>query len=115
MELTPRHTPSWKTWAVSQDEVFIGYANDLDIYYEDQTENTGDGNEYIFVVGPDDRKLRANSGYNFDSYVIEDGKIVMDDQHDHDIHVGLDEMCLIYQLAVERGYIKAEEDNGIQE
>ena len=112
MELTPRHKPSWKTWDTSQDEVFIGYVNDLDIYYEDQ--KLDEGNEYIFVVGPDDRKLHA-SQYNFDSYVIEGNGLVGDDQTNIDIHVGLDEMCLIYQLAVERGLIIAEEDNGIQE
>lgn len=115
MVLGPRHTPSWKAWNVSQDEVFIGYANDFDIYYEDQTENTGDGSEYIFVVGPDDRKLRPLTEYNFDSFVIKGNRRIMDDETDHDIHVGLDEMCLIYQLAVERGLIIAEEEDGIQE
>jgi hypothetical protein len=92
--------------------VLIGYVNDLDIYYEDQTEDGGF--EYIFIVGPKDRKLRATD-YNFDSFIIEGNRLMMDDQTDSDIHVGLDEMCLIYQLAVERGYIKAEEEGGIQE
>jgi len=112
VELTPRHRPSWKTWTVPHNEVFIGYVNDLDIYYEDQTED--EGSEYIFVVGPKDRKLHGTL-YNFDAYVIKDGRIVMDGETDHDIHVDLHEMCLIYQLAVEHGHIKTEEEDGIQE
>lgn len=112
MKLTPRHKPSWATWQGSRNEVLVGYVNDLDIYYEDQTEDGGF--EYIFIVGPKDRKLQATQ-YNFDSFVIEGNALSGESQYRQDIHVDLHEMCLIYQLAVERGCIKTEEEDGIQE
>lgn len=59
----------------------------------------GDG-EYpiIALVGPDEAKI-TEGGHNFDTFfVVEDTLERCDVQ---DLHIGLEDMCLIYQMCME--------------
>ena len=100
--MKPRYEPNWNG---SEDEVLIGYVGPLDIYYEDVV---ADGEEWIIVVGPNERMVRPRSaGFNFDVYDIIDGsRIVRNPNSPPDVHVELTEMCEIYALAISLGYME---------
>lgn len=114
--LTPRYKPSWTQWQqMTNAEALIAYIDDLDVYYErvDDDPNltaTPETNEYFYVVGPTKRNLRPDTGpeYNFDSYPIRDNKLDTEGCMT-DIHMSLSDLCQLYQLAVEHGYITNED------
>jgi hypothetical protein len=91
---------------VSEEEVLIGYVGPLDIYFE---HNKADDEDWIIVVGPDERLVRPRSAaFNFDVYDIIDGnRIVRNPDSPPDIHIELAEMCEIYALAISLGYMEA--------
>lgn len=114
--LTPRYTPSWtKRQNATDVEVLIAYIDDLDVYYEKTTDDpnltaTPETNEYFYVVGPSSRNLRPDTGPedNFDSYPISDNKINTEGCMT-DIYMSLSDLCQLYQIAVEHGYITNED------
>jgi len=85
--------------------VLIGYVGPLDIYFEDVPI---DHEQWIIVVGPDERMLRPHSvAFNFDVYdIVEGNRIVPNPNSLPDVHVELAEMCEIYALAVRLGYVE---------
>ena len=110
MALGPRYTPSWVPADNGSGEAFLGRVGALDIYYQDhRSENVG-GHEVAYIVGPSSRMIKRGSPHNFDPYKIEDGAIELhDDLDSQDVHIELDEMCLIYQLLEARGLLNKEE------
>jgi hypothetical protein len=102
----PRYKPTW-TWShENNDEVLIGQAGALDIYYE---HNEDYDEAWIIAVGPDKRKVYDDRQHNFDVYEVRDGnRLVLQTDERHDIHIELAEMCEIYALAISLGYL---EDN----
>jgi hypothetical protein len=110
MPLTARYTPSWIPADVEGQEEFLGHVGALDIYYQDhRSENLG-GHEVAYIVGPPSRLLRRGSPHNFDPYKIENGAIELhDDADSRDVHIELDEMCLLYQLLEAKGLLNKEE------
>jgi hypothetical protein len=103
--LTPRHTPSW-TPSSSGREEFLGYVGDFDIYYEDHDDDT----HIVYVVGPPERQIRSGSPHNFDPYQIDGDTLRLHDEiGGQDLHLDLHDMCQLYQLAVEHGYITNED------
>lgn len=100
--MKPRYVPNWSG---SEGEVFIGHVGLLDIYFE---HNEADDEDWIIVVGPDERQVRPRSeAYNFDVYDIIDGnRIVPNPNSPPDIHIELAEMCEIYALAISLGYLE---------
>jgi hypothetical protein len=100
--VTPRYKPNWNG---SEGEVLLGYVGPLDIYFE---HNEADDEDWIIVVGPDERQMRPRSeAYNFDVYdIVEGGRIVPNPNSPPDIHVELAEMCEIYALAISLGYME---------
>lgn len=100
--MKPRYEPKWNG---SDGEVLIGYVGPLDIYFEDVPI---DHEQWIIVVGPDERMLRPHSvAFNFDVYdIVEGNRIVPNPNSPPDIHVELAEMCEIYALAVRLGYVE---------
>lgn len=125
MALTPRYKPSWLNWAGnSQAETLIGYIDDLDVYYEKSNTDptistTATMEEHLYVVGPIERALHVIDGcavHNFDAYRIEDNRLTSVLEEDaQDIHMSLSDLCQLYQLAVDHGYITNEEQDGIPE
>jgi hypothetical protein len=106
MTLTPRWVTGWSTWG-EDGEIFIGQAGEIDVYYQDHSDEHSSGPErYIYVVGPQERMLENDEiAHNFDGYQIVDGNLVLGGGV-QDIHIELAEMCEIYRLCVERGYIE---------
>jgi hypothetical protein len=104
--MEPRYEPTWSH--ETNDEVFIGQAGALDIYYE---RNKDYDEAWIIAVGPDERKIYDDRQHNFDVYEVRDGnRLVLQTHELQDIHIELHEMCEIYALAVARGYIKEPEE-----
>jgi hypothetical protein len=102
-----RWKPSWVEDDRSANEVLIGRVGLFDVYYEYDYE--GSGQHWIMLVGPDPKKLDPISKCNFDVYVIENRSSLEPYEHIHgrqDLHIELAEMCEIYRLCVERGYIE---------
>jgi hypothetical protein len=95
----PRWTPSVDLIG-SPSATFLGYANDLDVWFEHEKKR-------IDVVGPKSRVL-PNGGFNFDSFLLEYGVLAPLDRNG-DIHIDVHDMCLIYALCVEKGVLNGEE------
>jgi hypothetical protein len=93
----PRWEPSSGMTADSVT-IFLGYANDLDVW-------SLDGTDRIVVVGPESRLIHPNSRCNFDALDIVDGNLV-DKIIPNDLHIDVHDMCLIYALCVEHGLFK---------
>jgi hypothetical protein len=101
--MKPRYEP---TYSLNGAEEFLACVGELDVWTELNQDNTQD-ERWIILVGPDERKLRARTGHNFDVYPVENNmlshrQVAGDDQ---DIHVELHEMCQVYELCVKHGYI----------
>jgi hypothetical protein len=96
-----RYTPDW-----GQDdggEELIGAVGPLDIYYEFRHDI---GECSALVVGPPERLFRQQSQSNFDVYTIVDkSRLEGYPHHNFDVHIELHEMCELYALLVEKGYI----------
>ena len=101
----PRYKPTYDN---NNAEVFLGYAGDIDVWTE--LADAYAGERWIIVVGPKDRKLRPETGHNFDIYPVENNVLSSRfiESDGKDVHVELPEMCQIYSLCVEHGYITTE-------
>ena len=103
----PRYKPTYNN---NNNEVFLGYAGDIDVWTE-WNDDYGDKEErWVIVIGPEDRKLRLETGHNFDIYPVENNVLSSRflEQDGKDVHVELAEMCQVYALCVEHGYITTE-------
>jgi hypothetical protein len=99
----PRYKPTWLD--TSTDEELIGYVGPLDIYYEHSEDNEED---WLLVVGPEERMVNGANTHNFDVYVIKDrSRLEPHFEEKTDIHIELAEMCEIYALAIRLGYLEA--------
>jgi hypothetical protein len=102
--MQPRYEP---TYNPTGNEEFLGYAGELDVW----AEKSDRGERWIVLIGPEDRRIEGvESVHNFDVYVVEEGMLSSKfiEQDGKDVHVELPEMCQVYQLCVERGYITTE-------
>ena len=103
--MEPRYEPSYR---VDGEEKFLGYAGDIDVWTE---VTISDGTRIIILVGPKERRVEgAESVHNFDVYPVERGMLSQKylETDGKDIHVELSEMCQVYALCVEHGYITTE-------
>jgi len=80
--------------SVERDK-FLGYVGPFDVWFD----RRGDGDyPLISIVGPAETKVKEG-GHNFDTFfVVED---TLERDPNEDLHIGLEDMCLIYQLCVE--------------
>lgn len=94
----PRWTPTYAEGiGEALDDKFLGYANDLDVWF--------DGfREVVIVVGPKQRLIRGDKDINFDAFDIIDGTLKIQDSP-KDLHIDVHDMCLIYALCVEKGVL----------
>lgn len=91
-----RYAPTYE-YAEESNDVFLGYANDLDVWYDPDE-------PCVCVVGPDHRRLNPDpSGHNFDAFSIKDGLLEIFEVQKQDLHIDVHDMCLIYALCVEHG------------
>jgi hypothetical protein len=105
--MQPRYEPTYNN---NSREEFIGYAGDIDVWTERSDDYTNEKEQWVILVGPQERKLRYDVDHNFDVYPVR-GNVLSDtyiEQDGKDLHVELPEMCQVYQLCVERGYITTE-------
>jgi hypothetical protein len=96
--MEPRWKPSYTDGtgdALDYDDAFWGYANDLDVWWDD-------GRQLVIVTGPDEKKVRNDGHINFDAFEIVDGTLKIQDGP-KDLHIDVHDMCLIYALCVEKG------------
>lgn len=104
--MKPRYRPTWNDQG---EEVFLGYAGEIDLYVEASPED--DMEWMVLIVGPPHRK-RPQDGvfrsYNFDCYDLKDGRAISQANEHVDIHVELAEMCEIYTLLQAGGYLGEE-------
>lgn len=102
--MLPRWRPSYGVEAALKD-AFLGYVGPFDVWFDDE----GDGDHSLVVVGPSKTKIVEEGGHNFDTFRVFGDMLERDDQED--LHIGLDIMCLIYQLCVENNIVR-EDPNG---
>lgn len=101
--------PRWKPSNTDRDgkieyeDIFLGYANDLDVWWDDDR-------ELVVVSGPDEKKINAEGGINFDTFYSADGVLVIRD-YPVDLHIDVHDMCLIYALCVKNGVFKENEND----
>lgn len=109
MPLTARYTPTWIAHiGEPPHEEFIGHVGELDVYYQDH--RIEGGSEVAYIVGPPSRMIKRGSPHNFDPYRIEDGALELHDDIDsQDVHIELEEMCLLYQLIEAKGLFNNED------
>lgn len=108
--LTPRYIPSWTAHIGSAPkEEFLGHVGELDAYYQDH--RIEGGSEVAYIVGPSSRLIKRGSPHNFDAYRIEDGALELHDNIDtQDLHLDLHDMCLLYQLLEDKGFMHKEKE-----
>lgn len=104
--MEPRYEP---TYNHNGAEVFLGCAGDLDVWTELADKDAGE--RWIIVIGPQERWIEGDKNiHNFDIYPVENN--LLSDRllkaDGKDVHVELPEMCQIYSLCVEHGYITTE-------
>lgn len=101
--MEPRYEPTYDN---NGAEVFLGHAGDIDVWTEWNGDYGDKEERWIIVIGPTDRKL-CDSTHNFDIYPVEGNKLSsrLLELDGKDIHVELSEMCQVYALCVEHGYI----------
>ena len=99
----PRHKPNYTR---SNNEEFLGYAGELDVWLEPYRDRDG---YLVLLIGPQERlPNHPDRHYNFDGYdVTEDGQLEMD-VGPRDVHVELHEMCEVYRLCAARGILEVE-------
>jgi hypothetical protein len=94
--MQPRWTPTYAEGVgEALDDKFLGYANDLDVWFDDFR-------EVVIAVGPKQRLIRED--INFDAFDIIDGTLKIQDGP-KDLHIDVHDMCLIYALCVEKGVL----------
>ena len=82
---------------------FLSRLGELDVWVAKYVYN--DVNDvYVYVVGPEHRKVRPDSGFNHDAFSVEENGLGNDGPQD--LHIELYEMCLLYQLCREHGILK---------
>lgn len=97
--LLPRWKPSYGGRV--EADVFLGYAGPFDVWFD----GMGDGDHSVVaVVGPSKTKIVEGGGYNFDTFYVVENNLVRDSQED--LHIGLEDMCLIYQRCVENNIVR---------
>lgn len=97
----PRYHPSYTAPngdVMEYDDTFWGYANDLDVWWDDDR-------ELVVVVGPYEKKIYKKGDTNFDAFEVVDGVLIME-EGPKDIHIDVHDMCLIYAICVEHGLLK---------
>jgi len=101
--MKPRYQPTYDN---NGAEEFLGHVGELDVWTELNSDYK-QPERWIILVGPEERKLKAGTDHNFDVYPVENNVLsprnIVDG--DQDIHVELHEMCKVYEMCVERGYI----------
>lgn len=95
-ETEPRYEHVLITWTPS----FLSRLGELDVWMREYD----DDKTYVYVVGPEHRRVRPGSGFNHDRFLVTDNGLENDE--DQDLHIELYEMCLLYQLCQERGILK---------
>ncbi len=100
--MKPRYRPTYKE---NGREVFLGHIGELDIYHEWPEDR--DGAMWVIIVGPVSRKTKGPNAHNYDIYDIENGCLVPDQTLD--LHIYPHEMCELYRLLIEKGYINETE------
>lgn len=105
--MQPRYEP---TYNLNHKERFLGRAGELDVWTELNSDYGDKEERWIILVGPEERKLRADTDHNFDVYPVENNVLSHRDvaEDGKDIHVELPEMCQVYQLCAKHGYITTE-------
>ena len=101
--MKPRWKPSYTDpdgEIVDYEDTFWGYANDLDVWWDD-------GRKIVIVSGSNEKKIREDGDINFDAFDIVDGTLKRQDGP-VDLHINVHDMCLIYALCVEHGVFKEE-------
>jgi hypothetical protein len=104
------HKPRWRpTYGVdaARKDAFLGYAGPFDVWLD----TTEPSEPVILVIGPGSARVRDN-GHNFDAFRVEGDMLMRDEMED--LHIGLDDMCLIYQLCMENNVFVREDPNGLQ-
>ena len=81
---------------------FLSRLGELDVWMREYDDET-----YVYVVGPEHRRVRLGSGFNHDRFLVTDNGLENDE--DQDLHIELYEMCLLYQLCQEHGILKIKE------
>jgi len=101
----PRYEPTYNN---NGNEEFLGHAGEIDVWTELADKDAME--RWIVIVGPTNRKLRPETGHNFDVYPAENNVLSsrLLELDGKDIHVELSEMCQVYALCVEYGYITTE-------
>jgi hypothetical protein len=90
--------PRWKpSYGKAASDVFLGYANDLDIWCDPITFG-------VYIIGPESRLIHADRRCNFDAFDIVDGNLIYR-SGSQDLHIGVHDMCLVYVLCVEKGVL----------
>lgn len=87
--MKPRYKPMWGK--ITQEHM-LGYAGELDVWIDRQADEP-----YVFVVGPEHRKLLATN-FNFDGHPITETGV---EWTPTDVHIELHEMCRIIELLQE--------------
>lgn len=79
---------------------FLSRLGELDVWIA----KYADEGMYVYVVGPEHRRVRPYSQFNHDRFfVVNNG---LENIEDQDLHIELYEMCLLYQLCQEHGILK---------
>ena len=78
---------------------FLSRLGELDVWMREYDDET-----YVYVVGPEDRKIQPDRAFNHDRFLVTDNGLENDE--DQDLHIELYEMCLLYQLCQEHGILK---------
>lgn len=81
---------------------FLSRLGELDVWIAEYADET-----YVYVVGPEHRKVQPDSRFNHDRFLVTDNGLENDE--DQDLHIELYEMCLLYQLCQEHGILKIKE------
>lgn len=104
-EHKPRIEPSYGS-NLYDTEVFLGHAGPFDLWYDpDFEDSNGDIEPLLTIVGPEGYMVGKRN--NFDNYrITEDGNLVHADAA-KDLHIGLDHMCEIYRVCMEKGLLDA--------
>lgn len=101
--MEPRWKPSYTDTsgdALEYEDTFWGYANDLDVWWDD-------GREVVIVSGPKEKKIHEDGEINFDAFDIIDGTLNLQ-EGPKDLYIDVHDMCLIYALCVEHGVFKGD-------
>lgn len=91
-----------------ETDVFLGHAGPFDLWYDPAFENSdGEIAKLVTIIGPEEYMVGKRN--NFDNYKItEEGNLVHTDAV-KDLHIGVDHMCEIYRLCMEKGLLNGQQ------